>query len=388
MRRAIVVLVLVALASTLGGCNWLKSLGKKDNVEPPKPLVEFAPTVSIEKLWSGSVGDGTGRSGARMNPAVVGDRVYVASVNGDVQALDAANGRRLWSTEVKKISWSGGPAASADMVVVGALNGQVRAYSAQDGSELWQVQLSSEIITAPAISANVIAVRTQDGRLYGLDPANGSRRWVYEQTVPVLSLRGNSSPLIGNGFVIDGFDTGRLVAVRDVDGAPAWVQVLAAGEGRTEVERLADADGQLVLDNGELFASSYNGQVAAFHAESGRSLWTRDMSSFAGLAVGGSTVVVSDAEGNVWAFDRQSGANLWKQDGLLHRWLSAPAVVGNFAVVGDLEGYVHWLNLADGSFAARQRVGKNAIESAPVVSGDVVFVENAGGNLAAFRTPM
>ncbi len=118
MRRAIVVLVLVALALTLGGCNWLKSLGKKDNVEPPKPLVEFAPTVSIQKLWSGSAGDGTGKSGARMNPAVVGDRVYVASVNGDVQALDAANGRRLWSTEVKKISWSGGPAASADMVVM------------------------------------------------------------------------------------------------------------------------------------------------------------------------------------------------------------------------------------------------------------------------------
>ena len=388
MRRAVLVLVLVPLAFTLGGCNWLKNLGKKDNVEPPKALVEFAPTANVQKLWSGSAGDGTGKSGARMNPAVVGERLYVASVDGAVQALDASNGRRLWSTEAKKISWSGGPAANADMVVVGALNGQVRAYSAQDGSELWQVQLSSEIITAPAIGTDVVAVRTQDGRLYGLDPANGSRRWVYEQTVPVLSLRGNSSPLIGNGFVIDGFDTGRLVAVRDVDGAPAWTQILSSGEGRTEVERLADSDGQLVLDNGELFATSYNGQVAAFHAESGRSLWTRDLSSFAGLAVGATAVVVSDAEGNVWAFDRQSGANLWKQDGLLHRWLSAPAMVGNYAVVGDLEGYVHWLNLADGSFAARQRMGKKAIESAPVVSGDVVFVESADGKLAAFRTPM
>src|SRR5690606_7604002 len=157
------------------------------NVEPPKPLVEFAPTASIQKLWSGSAGDGSGDSGARMNPAVVGDRLYVASVDGDVQALDASNGRRLWSIQVKNVSWSGGPAANADMVVVGALNGQVRAYSAQDGSELWQVQLSSEIISTPAIGSDVVAVRTQDGRLYGLDPSNGTRRWVYEQTVPALS---------------------------------------------------------------------------------------------------------------------------------------------------------------------------------------------------------
>ena len=386
MRRAVLTLAVLALAMTLGGCNWLKGLGKKDNVEPPTPLVAFTSTANVQKLWSGSAGDGSGKSGARMSPAVVGDRVYVASVNGDVQALDAASGRRLWSTTVKKVAWSGGPAANSAMVVVGALNGQVRAFSATDGSELWQVQLSSEIISAPAIGSGVIAVRCQDGRLYGLDPADGSRRWVYEQTVPVLSLRGNSSPLIGNDLVFDGFDTGRLIAVRESDGAPAWTQVLATGEGRTEVERLADSDGQMVLDNGEIFATGYHGQVAAFYADSGRSAWSRDLSSFAGLAVGGTAVVVSDADGNVWAFDRQSGANLWKQQGLLHRWLSPPAIVGNYAVVGDLEGYVHWLNLADGSFAARQRLGKKAIESAPVVSGDVVFVESASGNLAAFRT--
>lgn len=384
MRRAILLVAVVSLS--LGGCNWLKNLGKKDNVEPPTELVEFSPSAGVQKLWSGSIGKGSAKSGARMNPAVFGDRLYAASVNGDIQALDASSGRRLWSTNVKKMRWSGGPAANADIVVVGALNGQVRAFSAADGTERWNVQLSSEIICAPAIGDNIIAVRAQDGRLYGLDPADGSRLWVYEQTVPVLSLRGNSSPLIGNGLVYNGFDTGRLVAVRATDGAAAWTQVLASGEGRTEVERLADSDGQLVLDNGELFASSYHGQVASFSAESGRPAWARDLSSFAGLAVNATAVVTSDADGNVWAFDRQSGANLWKQDGLLHRWLSPPAIVGDYAVVGDLEGYVHWLKLSDGSFAARQRIGKKPIESAPVVNGDVVYVESANGNLAAFRT--
>jgi outer membrane protein assembly factor BamB len=384
MKRALLAIALVSFS--LGGCNWIKSLGKKDNVEPPTALVEFGPTASVQKLWSDSIGKGSGKSGARMNPAVVGDRLYVASVSGQVEALDASNGRSLWSRSVKKMQWTGGPAANSDMVVVGALNGQVHAFSATDGSELWSVQLSSEIISAPTIGAEIVAVRAQDGRLYGLDPADGSRRWVYEQTVPILSLRGNSSPVIGNGFVYDGYDTGRLVAVRESDGAPAWTQVLSSAEGRTEVERLADSDGQLVLDNGELFAGSFNGQVAAFYADSGRPAWARDLSSYAGLAVGGNVVVVSAADGSVWAFDRQSGANLWKQDGLLHRWLSPPAIVGGYAVVGDLEGFVHWLSLSDGSFAARERVGKKPIQSAPVVSDDVVYVENASGDIAAFRT--
>lgn len=384
MNRALLAAAIFSVA--LGGCNWIKNLGKKDNVEPPRVLVEFAPTANVQTSWTGSVGKGSGKSGARMSPAVVGDRLYVAGVDGVVQALDASNGRTLWSVRDKKMRWSGGPAANETLVVVGTLGGQVRAFSAADGSQLWQTQLSSEVICAPAIADGVVAVRSQDGRLFGLDPADGTRRWVYEQTVPVLSLRGNASPLIGGGFVFDGYDSGRLVAVRQVDGAPVWTQTLSNAEGRTEVERLADSDGQLVLDNGEIFATGYHGQLAAFYAENGRPSWSRDLSSFAGLAVGSRAVVVSDAEGNVWAFDRQSGANLWKQDGLLHRWLSPPAIVGNHAVVGDLEGYVHWLSLDDGSFAARERLGKKPIESAPAVSGDTVYVEDASGRIGAYRT--
>jgi outer membrane protein assembly factor BamB len=384
MRRALLAVAMASVA--LGGCNWIKNLGKKDNVEPPTPLVEFAPSASVETLWTASIGKGSGKSGARMHPAVVGDRLYVASVDGEVRAIDAGSGRTLWSIDEKSREWSGGPAASEEMVVVGDLSGHVQAYSAADGSALWQTRLNSEVICAPQIAPGVIAVRSQDGRLFGLDPSTGTQQWVYEQAVPVLSLRGNSSPLVGSGFVFGGYDSGRVVAVRESDGAPAWSQVLSAGEGRTEVERLADSDGAAALVDGVLYVTSYNGQLAAFQAESGRPLWARALSSYAGLAVGESAVVVNDAEGNVWAFDRQSGANLWKQEALLHRWLSPPAIVGSHAVMGDIEGYVHWLSLSDGSFTARERLGKKPIESAPVVNGDTVYVEDASGRIGAYRT--
>lgn len=384
MKRALLAVAIASLA--LGGCNWLKNIGKKDNVVPPTALTEFAPSVGVQRLWTTRIGKGAADTGALMHPAVFGDRLYVASVDGTLQALDATTGRSLWTKRDKKLKWTGGPAANADLVVVGALNGEVHGFSATDGSPRWDVKVSSEVITAPTIGDQIIAVRAQNGRLYGLDPNDGTRKWVYEQTVPLLSLRGNSTPLIGGGFVYNGYDTGRVVAVRESDGVPAWTQMLSAGEGRTEVERLADADGQLVLDNGDLFAVGYRGQLGAFYADSGRPAWGRDLSSYAGLAVNSTAVVVSDAEGNVWAFDRNSGANLWKQEGLQHRWLSAPAIVGSHVVVGDLEGFVHWLSLDDGKFAARERVSKKPIEGAPVVAGDVVYIEDVDGHIAAYRT--
>jgi outer membrane protein assembly factor BamB len=47
---------------------------------------------------------------------------------------------------------------------------------------------------------------------------------------------------------------------------------------------------------------------------------------------------------------------------------------------------VHWLSLSDGSFTARERLGKKPIESAPVVNGDTVYVEDASGRIGAYRT--
>jgi outer membrane protein assembly factor BamB len=396
MKRSLV-LVVVALSVALGGCNWLKNLGRKDNVEPPTPLAEFAPTTQVQRVWSEGVGDGAGDSGVRLAPGHADGRLYAASVDGRLVALDAASGRTLWQQRLgggsgmpwnrsgNSLRWSAGPASDGDLLVVGALDGQVYGLAAEDGSERWNIRLGSEVVGTPAIANGIVVVRTNDGRLTALSATDGSRKWLLDQSVPPLSLRGTSSPLVANGVVYDGFDNGRVVAVRLEDGAELWTQALSTGEGRTEVERIADVDGNMVSDGAHLFAAGYRGQVAALALESGRPLWQRDLSSYAGAAVGGNTVVVVDADGNVWAFDRETGVNLWKQDQLRFRWLSAPAIQGDFVVVGDSEGYIHWLSLAEGKFAARERLGRQPIEAQPVVVGDLVLVENVNGRIGAFR---
>jgi outer membrane protein assembly factor BamB len=234
--------IVVALGAALSGCDWIKSLGKKDNVEPPTPLVEFTPTASVQKLWSEGAGDGAGDSGARIAPAVVDGKLYAASVDGEVEAIDAASGKTIWQKHLGErhgwlwkrgdatLRWSGGPGAAGDLFVVGSLDGDVYALSATDGSERWHAKVSSEVISRPAIGPDVVVIRTVDGRLTGLDVKDGSQRWVYDQSVPPLSLRGNASPVIIGDAVYDGFDNGKISAIRLADGAPLWSQTLATGK--------------------------------------------------------------------------------------------------------------------------------------------------------------
>ena len=132
-------------------------------------------------------------------------------------------------------------------------------------------------------------------------------------------------------------------------------------------------------------ARRYRGQLIAFTPDAGRPLWQREFSSYAGVAVAGEVVVAVDADGNVWAFDRGTGANLWKQDALKYRWLSAPAIQGDHVVVGDGEGYVHWLSLSEGKFVARERLSRKPIEAAPLVVGDLVCIEDVKGRIGAWR---
>jgi outer membrane protein assembly factor BamB len=60
-------------------------------------------------------------------------------------------------------------------------------------------------------------------------------------------------------------------------------------------------------------------------------------------------------------------------------------VQGNYVVVGDVEGYVHWLQTGDGALAARERLSKKPIRAQPVVVGDMVYVEDIKGHIGAYR---
>lgn len=389
-------IVLTASLVALAGCHSFK----KENIQPPTPLdKDFKPTVQVARVWKTRIGHGAGVSGVRMEPTVVGNVVYAASTDGKIGAFDAATGNTIWEHKSRTHGWfgwgdkkrkdafySGGPSVSGDLLVIGTLDGHVYGLDVKDGSERWTSTLPSEVIDSPTISGALTIVRTQDGRVYGLDTNTGERRWVNDQgNVPLLSLRGNGSMLVANGVIFFGTDDGKLSALRLDNGEKLWEQKLASGEGRTDIDRMNDADGSILLDGSTLYAAAYHGNLTAVDGPSGRPMWQRPFSTYTSLALSGNTLLGANTDSQVWAFDKSSGADMWKNGNLKYRWVTAPAVQGDYVVVGDIEGYVHWLQVGDGALAGRERLSKKPIRAQPVVAGDLIYVEDVEGHLAAYR---
>jgi outer membrane protein assembly factor BamB len=367
------------MALGLAGCSF-----SKDNTEPPAELISFEPSLGVEMVWIRDSGAGTDELFRRLEPFVDGDAVFVADADGNVSAWDIETGKRRWRVDLDQ-TLTAGVNGGDGILVVGARSGEAIALRQGTGEEIWRERLSSEVMAVSEIEFDTVVLRTNDGKLHAAAAESGQVLWQVGRKTPALSLRGASRPLVTRGVVIAGFDNGKVMTVRLDDGDPLWEVTVAVPSGRSELERMVDIDGQLDTFGDTLYAVSFQGRVSAVSLREGRVLWTRDASSYSGLVVDREHLFLTDEWGAVWCLDRQTGATLWKQDALRLRQVTTPAIVGDHVVVGDLEGYVHWISREDGSFAARTRVDSEAILAAPLVRDDRVLVLGSGGELASLR---
>ena len=400
--------LLIALILTLAtGCttvkNWFGS--RKNQAVEPAELVAIADPIAIRSAWSRNLGDGQEKLGLRQRPAIEGERLFVSNDEGRVLALDLNSGDTIWDSEAVKtgkegnrvLFWrrqkidaglSGSPAVANGMVVIGGRNGEVIAFDADSGAERWRTTVTSEVSATPLIADGFVVVRSNDGRTFGLDAADGARKWVFDRGIPGLGVRGNGAPVAGNGLVYMGYDDGSVIALRMADGQRVWEQLIAEPEGRNDLERMSDVDGEIQVGLDAIYATSYKGQTMAIDVTNGRPLWNRDAGGYGGVALLADRVILADGAGTIWALDRYNGSALWKQDVFARRVLTSPAIHGDYAVFGDLEGYLHWVRISDGIVVGRTRIERAAILGTPQVAANgLLFALTNEGKLSAFPQP-
>jgi outer membrane protein assembly factor BamB len=365
------VLALVPLA----GCSMFS---KPDNAPKMAALVELPNAVPTRLVWQASLG----ASGPNaLAPAVSGSSVFAAGRDGTLARFDAASGAQVWRIQTGQ-TLTGGVGSDGKLVVVGNGKGLVLAYDA-DGKQAWTAQVSSEVLAPPAVADSLVVVRAGDNRIFGLDAATGKRRWVLQRASPTLVARSSAGAVISGSNVYAGFAGGKLVAISAQNGAMRWEATVSTPRGATELERISDVTSPPVVAAGMVCAVAFQGRLSCFEEGNGNQIWSRDVSSTAGLAVDVRYVFVSDDKGAVHAFDRTTGASMWKQDKLAYRQLSAPVSQGRFVAVADVQGYIHFLNREDGALAARIATDGSAISAEMKAVDRILLAQTRSGGLFA-----
>jgi outer membrane protein assembly factor BamB len=370
----------VFCALLLTACN---GFFEKDNTPAPAPLASFTPEIAPRLLWSAKTGEGaTGDDYLKMGPTLGQSALFATSSNGNVTSVSKSNGHINWQTRLR-IPITSSPGVGDGIVVVGSRDGDIVALQETDGRQLWKTNVPGEVIAKPAIGGGNVVIKAVDGYTRALSVRDGHEIWSFQQVEPNLILRGSSAPLVRDRNVIVGYANGNLAKLSLGDGQLLWQQTVAVPEGAFAIQRMIDIDADPVLFEHNIYVATYQGKISSLDWTSGRMLWTHDISSYTGMSADDNRVYITDTKGYVWAFSADGGLVNWRQNKLEYRILSAPAVMGNYVVVGDGQGYLHWLGKQDGHFAARVSIG-SAIYASPVVENNVLYALNKNGYLAAY----
>ena len=379
-------LTISALMLLISGCStfqeWFGSEG--EDATAPVQLERIDSKVSLKKRWSSKIGDGQGDGFYKITPTLIDGVIYVASSDGEVAAINAANGARLWRVELER-PLSGGVGYHNRSLYLGGADGSVLQLSAEDGAVEWEAAVSGEVLAAPVVSDDWVIVQTYDGKLLGFLSGAEEPSWTFTSDVPVLTLRGTSAPILIGDNAIAGFGDGKVVAV-DVDsGNVSWEARIGVPQGSSEIDRIVDVDGAMTQQGIELFVASYQGRVAALDSRTGRKLWQQNVSSVTGTNVGFGNVYVADVDGTLSAFLRTGQGVRWQNIELGYRELSRPTPVSSYVATVDFEGYLHLLSQVDGQIVGRSKIGGDAARADMIADSGRLIIYADNGQLLAYE---
>lgn len=193
--------------------GYLYKLDRRSGVESWRARVD---TGSAPRLPTNEKGTRWDRFGSSV--AADRDRVYLASRDHTLYALDAATGRERWRVTAGDLM-TATPALYRDLVIFAAYDGKVSAVSARDGSARWTFDAALAVPGDLTVAGDRVLVGSRSYDLISLDAATGREQWRRYYWFSWIE----SPAVVGDGVVYTGSSDAVHVYARDLaDGALRW----------------------------------------------------------------------------------------------------------------------------------------------------------------------
>ena len=346
MRRLIVVAGILILLAGIGAAYYESThryggsvRGTRAEFDPTETVVPPQPSEGslISPLFGGvtqhlHVGAGKVRPPFRLDwitggtslvefpPAIGFHYLYYASINGNLIAVSARNGRRLWTVHVGRCE-AASPAVNRlgrGSVFETFLNrepcgrgsaqrgdGEILAVAAGPSHSVrWRKNLGATE-TSPLILGNRIYIGDYAGRVYALRAVDGKTIWTYQAGGAV-----KSAIAYDRGRIFFGAYDGRLYALKASNGKLLW----RAESNRDWVGNHGQFYSTPSVAYSRVYIGSTDGHVYSFGEQSGKLRWSYLTGGYVygSPAVWRQRVFVGSYDHNFYAFDAATGAVLWK----------------------------------------------------------------------------
>lgn len=350
-RQYKIACALTVLTLALAGCA---NKGVKVEEAKPSPLPKLEQAKTLVPVFSQNVASTDEADPLRMRLDVDHGVIFVINPNGEVEAFQGK--QRLWQKKISKQGLSSGVEAKDGLVVVGSPKGQLFALDQATGETKWTAQLSGAILAPSLIHAGRVITVANDGTVFAHEVETGKQAWTYNLPNVQFSLRGQAAPVaLDARNVLIASANAYIYAIDAISGTPKMQRRVAVSEGRSDIQRLIDIDGEPAVAGQFVVTTSYQGQVTVLDLASQQVLWSEDASSIQRPEVKGNGVFVAQTDGKITAYEITTGNKLWENDQLLNRQLSNPVMLGNDLVVGDLDGVLHLIDPSTGAIIGRSK---------------------------------
>jgi outer membrane protein assembly factor BamB len=345
---------------------------------------------SLKSAWSASVGTGSSFYGKlTASPIVYDGKVYTLDAAGLVTAISASGGSVAWRTsttpanEKDQEGFGGGLAADGGRIYAATGFGQVVALDAKSGKKLWDKSLGVPVRASPTAAGERVFVVTKEGQVFCLSGSDGTELWTFQGQSERASILVNASPAVEGDLVVVPYPTGDVVALRVSNGQPVWSESLARSRTASSLSAMSDA-ARPVISGGVVFAVGHAGRMVATSQKNGERLWSLTVASIQQPWVAGDNVFVVDTGGQVVAVTRNDGKILWAAKLPGNATWSGPVLAGNRLWLTSSKGQLASVEANTGKVASTQDLG-SPIFIAPVVAGGRMYVLTDNAKLMAFN---
>jgi len=305
--------------------------------------------------------------------------------DGFLVALDAETGKLRWQTNTA--GTIGIPAVGNGAVYVAGDDGNVYAVNATTGQKLWTFQRTVGVSDNSgydgyvALSGQTLYVNSDGAAVYALDAATGHQRCVF--SLPLAGAHDHlyTTPSVVNGTVFVGSGAG-LYALDANSGALRWKFEPNGGLGGVPVVK-----NNVVYVGGSGFYTVY-----AVDAQTGNQLWHSQAagSVISPPAVGDGMVYIGSTDQTVYALNAQTGSLAWKYATTGNAAQpplptgSAVTLDGDMVYAGGQGGGFYALNAQTGKVMWSKMLD-SAVDSPPTVAFGAIFVASDSGTVYTFR---